>query len=663
MKHSLFTPVKTQRLAQSQRRYFQRGTIHRWDTTQCRRRSNERNFLQLCKNFLSGEALEGVNAEERQRRLAIIRLALFFGVVAVFGRLYFVQTKDHQRWLQLAARQHETSIEIQGARGTVLDAGGRTLVASVETASLGLHPRAIADRDATTKTLAALTKVDEATIREKLDTDKPFVWLAKGLPRTIGAKVSQAGLRGIDVFPEFQRSYPHGNVASSIIGRISNDGHGQSGVELAFEKELIAPSHKLTVRRDARGRFYRAPADDYNLSDIPSRLSELKDMLPDFSLKPTALREVDPQAMFRQEGGEITLSVDVVLQQIVEEEFARGQADAKAKKVFGLLMDADTGEIMALGQAPGFPIVTSNRVKSEDLRNVVLQDSFEPGSTFKPLIASIALDRGVVKMTDLINCEHGHYQVAGHTIRDVHPVDTVPVSEVLVRSSNIGISKIGSKVGFDPLYKSIRAYGFGSPTGVELPGEAKGIVKRYGDWRGIDVVTASFGQGISVTAMQMVRAYAVLANGGFLVQPSILKGGKPDEKRRVLSESVAQQVASAIVGVTESEHGTGKLAAISGVPVSGKTGTAQKPRHDGRGYETDKVLASFVGFVDGTRIGVNRRLVLFVAVDEPGVTPRWGGVVAGPVFRRTIERVLSQLMTENSQTIQTARAVRSDALS
>ena len=314
-------------------------------------------------------------------------------------------------------------------------------------------------------------------------------------------------------------------------------------------------------------------------------------------------------------------------------------------------MDADSGDILGMAQVPRFDPNKFENVSPEDLRNVLIQDSFEPGSTMKPLVAAAALESKVVSSTERMNCESGQYAFGKKVVRDVHPVGIVPFSEALVRSSNICMAKVGVRLGRDRLRKALSNFGFGATTEIELPGESKGILRPASEWKDIDVATHSYGQGVAVTALQIVQAYAALANGGYLVKPRIVKDEPHGEAKPVVSSTVANKVAEILAGVTESGHGTGKQARISGLRVSGKTGTAQKASLKGRGYDTDRILASFIGFVDANAIGVDRRLVMLVAVDEPGVTPRWGGVLAAPVFKHSMERVLSHLLTNEGQRI------------
>lgn len=578
----------------------------------------------------------GLLSSEREARLHLVSCAVVSVALLVFFRVCYVQTSDHQRWLKLALRQHETSVTVEGARGDVYDARGRPLAVSIEARALGVHQRHVRDPRALIDQVSHQLHMPEKDLRAKLVDGKSFVWLARGVEQAEAEKVSH--IEGIESFPEFHRSYPQGELARNILGRVSLEGKGQSGVELQFDNTLRADNRILPVRRDARGRAF--------MTSIAGAEPTLRDLVTPSIIHPAyAAEDLGEPSLLRKEGEPISLTIDSIVQAIFEEELETGLREAQARRVFGIVMDASTGEVLALGQR-----VRGGKVDAiEAMRNIPIQDSFEPGSTFKPLIAAAALEAGLVRPRELVNCENGSFEIAGHTIRDTHPVATVPFSEVLVRSSNIGMAKVGSRLGKDRFRGAIKTLGFGKETGVELPGEGHGLTKDGQRWGLIDVVTGSFGQGISVTALQLARAYAALANGGVLVQPTIVRAST-HEGKRVFRPETAQTIATIIQGVTESEEGTGRNAAIAGLHVSGKTGTAQKPRANGRGYDPDKILASFIGFVDAHPIGVERKLVVFVAVDEPGVKPRWGGVVAAPIFRRALERTLSYLMANGAST-------------
>ena len=595
-----------------------------------------------------------LTAEDRHQRLAWTGVVLASIAAVILVRVAMLQMGERDRWSTLASKQHETELKIQGARGSVLDAQERVLTVSVEAVSAGVHPRVVGRSPETIATLAKILQESPAEISTQLSSPKPFVWLARGLPSEAGTALEATGIKGLEVIREFRRDYPQGDLARVILGQVSLDGRGQSGIELQYDQELQAQSMTVPLRRDARGRRFGLA-----LSANPGERFNASGTTPWFQAVNAAFAETpgdspaatDPLPRFRDEGGPIQLTIDSIIQGIVEDEFQKGLNDAKAKRVFGLMMDADSGDILAMAQA----LPPSNGTKqsaTEKLRNIPIQDAFEPGSSFKPIVAGIALERGLVSPQEIIDCEMGHYEFAGHIIRDTHPVGAVPFPEVLIRSSNIGMTKVGMRLGKEKLFHSISEFGFGKYPGVQLPGEGRGILKPLDKWAMIDVGTNSFGQGISVTALQIVRAYSAIANGGILITPRIVRhetsAAELDGFPRVLRKQTAEMLAEMLVGVTEDGEGTGKAAAIHGLPVSGKTGTAQKARADGRGYDPDNVIGSFIGFVDGSRLGVNRKLVMMVVVDEPGVRPRWGGIVAAPVFRRALERTLSYLMAHDA---------------
>jgi len=578
----------------------------------------------------------------------MIGAAICLASIAVCMRLYCLQGSGCDKWMKLAARQQESSIRVQGARGTVLDASGRALAVSVRANAVGAHPENVENKEAVARSIASLTGEKYSEVIEKLRSDKPFVWLARGVGDETAAKVKQAALPGIVTPPEFKRVYPQGTVAGNILGRVDRDGKGLAGIELGFNGLLSAANMKLTVRRDARGKLL--PASLPGADDDEGMFSKIPDLLFSSQLAHASSRAEQDEALVRNEGGSLVLSIDARVQEILEQELAKGKESAKAHMAYGLLMDAESGEILAMSQNPQFDPNQQENVSPKLLKNSVLQDSFEPGSTLKPLVAALALDADAVQSTSVLNCENGQYHVGSNVIRDVHPSGMLSFGDVLVRSSNICMAKIGAKMGKSRLYEGLTSLGFGEPSAVELPGESRGIFRNVKDWAEIDTMTHSYGQGISVTAVQLVRAYSALANDGLLVQPTLLKrpeGAKP-KYARVFTPQTARAVSDILKGVTEDEHGTGLQAALPNVTVRGKTGTAQKARTDGRpGYDPEAILASFIGYVDGSEIGLQRKLILFVAMDEPEVKPRWGGVVAAPVFRAAMERILSHLLTMN----------------
>ena len=582
-------------------------------------------------------------------RIGALSSVISCAALLVVGRLYALQGSEFSKWRGIAEKQHKASVRVQGARGTVIDAMGRSLAVSVKAVSVGVHPSEVTDAPRVVDALSRILGRSAEEIKAKLAEKKPFVWLARGLPVSLAAELKPLKLDGVSMVQEFRRYYPQGGIAGPVLGRVSRDGDGLSGVERQFESVLKADDMRLPMRRDARGRLLNVTAP-LGAGEVTGGL--LREGSKNASGREALIRAAhDLSPVVREEGGVVAISLDSVVQGIVEEEFNRGEKESQAKRVFGMVMDAESGEVLSIAQSSSFNPNRFDKVDPVELRSAVLQDSFEPGSTLKPIVAALALDAGKVSATENINCENGRYQIGKHTIRDVHPSGVLSFGDVLVRSSNICMAKMGMRMGRSGLYAALRDFGFGAATDIELQGEAKGILRNVAQWSEIDQATHSFGQGISVTTLQLVQAYAALANGGLLVHPTLRKPNPNGrrEARRVLSSASAKTVAEILTGVTEGEHGTGKNAAIAGVKVHGKTGTAQKARENGRGYDPDKILASFVGFVNAEEIGLSRKLVMLVAVDEPGVMPRWGGAVAAPVFKRAMSRILTHLLTTGSQ--------------
>jgi len=298
----------------------------------------------------------------------------------------------------------------------------------------------------------------------------------------------------------------------------------------------------------------------------------------------------------------------------MDQELETGRIKAGAKRALGVMIDSQTGELVAIGQAPHADFNAAAGTSSDSLRNFIVETVYEPGSTFKPLIAAAAIDQGVVKAHEIIDCEGGRLRVGRHNIKDVHPFDQISFHDVIVRSSNIGMTKVGMRLGAQRLYGSIAKFGFGTASGLGFAGESRGILRTVDRWATVDVATHSFGQGIAVTPLQMVRAIASIANGGILPPLSIVKNQNSLTTERVMSERTAKIV---------------------------------QARKDGRGYEPGSYVASFVGFADASELGIDERFTMIVIVDEPNGESIYGGVLAAPIFRRIMHRTLAHLSTES----------------
>lgn len=549
----------------------------------------------------------------RESRLTIIFLPALLWAGLVIFNLHRIQLAGVDRWRGRAEDQQFSEITLAGERGTITDRLGRVVAMSAPAASVYVRPRSVNDRGGIVKKVAPLLGLSAKQISVLLDDTRPFVFLKRQVDRRTAEEVAGLGFKGIGYVSESKRMYPYGNAASALIGAVGIDGEGLSGLERVHEKKLATAPVLAKVARDAHGTLIQLPTADEE--------------------------SIEPQS-----GHSIQLTIDIELQRILDDELEQGRVASGSKGAFGVMVDAGTGEILAMSQAPSPDFNTIRKYDPIQLRNFTAEATFEPGSILKAVVAAGALERGVVRPREMINCERGNFRYAGRTVHDAHPSDVISFHDVVVRSSNIGMAKVGDRLGRNNLYRILQTFGFGRSSGIGVPGESGGILRPVSSWAQIDVATHSYGQGIAVTPLQVVRAMSSLANGGTL-NPLQLVSGRPitDEPKRVISERSAQLIEEMLVGVVEDEHGTGSFAAIPGIRVGGKTGTAQKARIGGKGYLPGKYMSSFVGFVDANTIGVQNRLVLLVTMDEPSRGSYYGGIVAAPVFQKTMKRTLEHL--------------------
>ena len=561
----------------------------------------------------------------RSVRLYSVAALTLIATVGVFLRLWVLQVEENELWLARAASQQESKVVVQAARGEILDRQGRTLATSRPAFAVALHPRKVKDREALSDKLALLTGRPKRQILAKMSSPKPFVWLERRVPWAVRDELAEIKDPGVVVLRDFTRLYPQGNLAGPILGRVSRDGLGQAGVEAQFNGRLSATDDKLSGNRDARGKA--------NAAYLQTAASE------------------SPSELVRPEGADVALTIDAVVQSIVEREVRLGQQDSNAKRVLAAVTDSDTGEILALAQSDSFNPTAPSVTSASSLRNRVIQDCFEPGSTMKAIVGAVAIEHGLVRENDIVDCEKGSYVFARRVINDVKPIGKVPFREAIVRSSNICMAKVAKRLGKKRLWRELSQFGFGVKTGVELPGETAGILRDQSTWAQIDLATHAFGHGVSANTLQIASAFSAIVNGGTYISPTIVKGSKQQQRRRLLREETSATMRSVLRDVVEGERGTAKRAAIPGVLVMGKTGTAQKVKADGKGYDYDNVISSFVGAVevmDGTK---PRRLTMIVVVDEPNVMPRWGGTVAAPVFRRAMQDIIHYLVPQSKSLV------------
>jgi cell division protein FtsI (penicillin-binding protein 3) len=506
-----------------------------------------------------------------------------------------------------ARRQHHEQIHISAHRGAILDRHGEQLASSIERPSLFVRPRRVAAADRVRAQAALATALDlpPRAIASKLASQSNFVWLKRAVTPREQADVQRLDIAGLGEVTEARRFYPHGSAAAQVLGFAGVDLQGVEGIERVYDRDLRPLPRTLEIERDALGREILIDGMD------------------------------DPRLL---DGATIQLTLDVGLQTIAERALEQGVRDAQAKAGTAIVLDPWTGEILALANAPTFDPNDRGTIPPAHRRNRAINDFYEPGSTFKAMLAAAALEHGVVRPDEMIFCENGAMPVGKWVINDHHRHGWLSVAESIAVSSNIAAAKIGEKLGRERYHAFLTDLGFGKPTGVDLPAEVGGLMRPVASWSRISLMTMSFGQGIAVTPLQMARAFAAIANGGQVVQPYVgmravaasgetLWEHRPKILRRIMKPETARTVTAMLEQVVE-EGGTGTKARIAGVRVAGKTGTSQKVEPGSGRYSPDARVASFVGFLPADA----PRLVILVMVDEPQ-TSKYGGMVAAPVFQ------------------------------
>lgn len=552
-------------------------------------------------------------------RVGVLGFLVLCGAGAVVRRAFELQIERAPALREMAEEQYLRSVRLAPKRGTVFDRHGAELAVSVDVDSVWASPselrRENGDPNAVATQLAALLGVDRERIATRLASDRHFVWIKRHITPELAQRVSDAELPGVHLDREARRFYPNRELAAHVLGFANIDGEGIEGLELSLEEQLRGSRHTVPAVRDRRGRVVYS------------------DSLLDDSVG---------------QGADVTLTIDRTIQRVAERELALAVQTYEAKAGSVVVMDPRTGEILAIADYPTFDPNAPGRYPASHRRNRAVTDRFEPGSTVKPFTVAAALSSGTIRPEQSIDCEGGAMQVDEYVIHDTTPHEQLTPAQILAYSSNIGTAKIGGSLGREGLYRAFRAFGFGETTGLPLPGEVSGSLRHFRRWYEMDAATISFGQGVSVTSVQLASAMGALANGGVLVKPTlvrritsargeVLEEHRPEARRRVVSERTARLVSDMLTAVT-GPGGTATEAAIDGYLVAGKTGTAQKADYVGGGYARDRWVASFVGYVPADR----PRLVISVVIDEP-VIAHYGGVVAGPVFRRVGEQALRHL--------------------
>ena len=524
----------------------------------------------------------------RSRLMALLILACF-GVL--IGRSFYLQVLRNDFLQEKGESRYKRELEISASRGRIADRNGDVLAISTPMKSVWAVPAEARLTPQQVKQLAAVLEMDVKELTRKLASDKSFVFLQRQLPPEIGERVAALKLPGVGLDKEYRRYYPTGEMTAHVVGFTGVDDKGLEGVELAFQSQLLGHSGSRSVIKDRRGQI----VEDVGSIRLP------------------------------QDGRDIRLALDSKIQYLAYSHLKQAIADHKAKAGGAVVIDAKTGEILALANWPTYNPNNRERLTGAQLRNRALTDTYEPGSVMKPFTAALALESNKVRFDTVINCAPGKLTIGTATISDAHPHGPLTVAQVIQKSSNVGTVKIASLLTPEQMWEMYDAIGVGRAPGLGFPGEVTGRLRPWKSWRPIEQATMSYGHGLSVSLMQLARAYTIFAREGDLIPLSLTRvEGAPVAATPVFSQQTAREV-RAMLEMAAQPGGTAPKAQVPGYRVGGKTGTAYKIEG---GQYVKKYVASFVGFAPVS----DPRLVVAVMIDEPGGAAHYGGDVAGPIF-------------------------------
>lgn len=532
---------------------------------------------------------------------------------AVAYRLVSIQIIHRESYRERAERQYQNRIDLKPHRGIISDRNGERLALNLpDCYAVGAHPPKIKDPKLLSQKLAQLLGSSPGYVLARLSSPSPFVWITRRADQAQGEEIASWGEEGLSLFREAQRTYPYGKIGAQVVGFTDVDSRGLSGIEVTYDRLLQGSPGWMILQSDGLGR---------------------QNPRPDFPQKKAT------------DGGHVALTLDVVIQTILEEELKWVVKKFGAPKCMGLVTNPQTGEILAMASGPTFDPNRPGDFPPQARKNKVITDIFEPGSTFKIVTIAAALAESRVTEKDIFFCENGRYRVGEAVIRDAHRggYGWLTLGRILGYSSNIGVIKMAQGLGRATLYQYSRRFGFGSKTDLDLVGEVRGILLEPNQWTPLTLAQVAIGQGVSVTALQLAMAYGAVANGGFLLKPRLIKAIRddhgipqtfegPEVVRRVIPRQVAAQLTKFLEGAIL--EGTGKSAQVPGLRIAGKTGTAQKVDPLQGGYSETEFVASFVGFFP-----VEEPTILIEVVVESPRGEHLGSKVAAPVFRRIAERI------------------------
>jgi cell division protein FtsI (penicillin-binding protein 3) len=535
-------------------------------------------------------------------RSRLLFLFLLAGMSGLLVRAVYLQGINNDFLQQKGDARYGRVIEVPAHRGMITDRNGEPLAISTPAETVWASPPDVEATPKQVQQLARIIGMTESDLKERLfNTSKEFVYLKRQLPPEQAQQVVRLGIPGISLKREYRRYYPAGEVTSHLLGFTDVDDNGREGIELVHQAKLGGKVGSQQVIKDRRGHI---------VEDVASLRAP-------------------------KEGGDVALSIDSKIQFIAFREIQQAVDKHQAKAGSIVVLDAKTGEVLALANWPTFN--PNNRVRPalSFLRNRAVTDLFEPGSTMKPFTAAAVLESGKFKSTTMVNTENGKLTIGGRTIHDTHPEHMLSVAQVIQKSSNVGAAKMALSLSPQDFWSSLSENGFGAATGSDFPGEATGRLRDFKTWRPIEQATMSYGNGISVNLLQLARAYTAFANNGELKPITMLKQDTPVVGNKIYSDETAGAV-RAMLEMVVGPGGTAPLAQVAGYRVAGKTGTAHKLQN---GRYVDKYVASFVGMAPAS----DPRLIVAVMVDDPGSKEHFGGQVAAPAFSSVMGAALRVL--------------------
>ena len=552
-------------------------------------------------------------------RITAVILLVVIWLVAIATRLVQLQILQHEEFHRLSVQRQQVTRPIPAPRGIIYDSRMNEIARNVPSSTVIAEPRRIRDINATAGNLARILHLDPAELRARMadPEKKAYLVVKRRIDPEAEGRIAELKVEGVYLEEGSMRVYPDRELACHALGFVNMNGDGGAGLELQYDKELKGAEGFASFDVDANRRSFRGQV-----------------------LKPPV------------QGRSVILSLDRDVQYIAERELAAAMENYRAVAGTVIVMETETGRILALANQPAFNCNTYNAAEANLWRNRAVSDLFEPGSTFKVVVATCALEEHLTRPDELIDCQMGSIRIGGHTFHDHHPYGLLTFTQVLERSSNVGAAKLGMRLGQERLHGALLKFGFGSKTGIDLPAEIVGLVRDWRSWSGLSIGAISFGQEVGVTSIQMITAINVIASGGYRVWPHLadrvidssgeLVRVSETTKTRIVTPDTAATINSAFEGVVL--RGTAKGAGLEGYRAAGKTGTAQKIVNGQ--YSSEKYLSSFIGYAPLP----NPRVTILVQLDEPKGAI-YGGTVAAPVFQKIAQQVLVHLRVPPDRTL------------